>query len=128
MILGAHQSIEGGYLKALVRVKSIGGNCLQIFSTSPRGWNFTKIDEVQSLDFLETKSELNIDPIYFHASYLINLADQGRIGSLSKLSLVSELTIAPKLKIKGSIVHLGSFKNNVNISTLLKNISEVLQS
>lgn len=127
MRLGAHQSIEGGYAKALERVKGIGGDCLQIFSASPRGWNFTKIDEVQSIQFLERKSDLNIDPIYFHASYLINLADQGRIGSLSKLSLISELNIAPKLKIQGSIVHLGSFKNNVDMSTLIKNISEVLQ-
>lgn len=126
MKLGAHQSIEGGYLKALIRVKNIGGNCLQIFSASPRGWNFSKIDEVQSLEFLETKSDLDIDPIYFHASYLINLADIARIGSLSKLSLIAELNITPKLKIKGAIVHLGSFKNNVDMSTLIKNISEVL--
>lgn len=110
MKLGAHQSIEGGYTKALDRIKNIGGNCLQIFSTSPRGWNFAKIDEVQTTQFQEKKSNLKIDPIYFHASYLINLAKRDKIGSLSKLSLISELTIASKLHIKGSIVHLGSFK------------------
>lgn len=111
MKLGAHQSIEGGYTKALDRIKNIGGNCLQIFSTSPRGWNFAKIDNQQISQFHNLKSQLNIDPIYFHASYLINLADPGRIGSLSKLSLISELSVAPKLKIKGSIIHLGSLKN-----------------
>ncbi len=143
MKLGAHQSIAGGYTQALERVKNIGGNCLQIFSTSPRGWNFTKIDEVQTLQFLEKKSALNIDPIYFHASYLINLADKGRIGSLSKLSLISELSIAPKLNLKGSIIHLGSFKNtqipswsdrpktvNDNLEykygTFVRNIQEIL--
>lgn len=112
--LGAHLSISGGYTKALERIKNIGGNCLQIFSTSPRGWNFAKIDEVQTVQFIEKKNEFKIDPIYFHASYLINLADEGKTGHLSKLSLISELTIAPKLHIKGSIIHLGSFKTKGN--------------
>ncbi len=129
MILGAHQSIVGGYHEALKRVKKIGGNCLQIFSSSPRGWTFPKINNQQISQFLKLKLELNIDPIYFHASYLINLADEGKIGHLSKLSLIAEMTIAPKLKIKGSIVHLGSYKNHHEgnkYQQLIKNIKEVL--
>ncbi|MBI4226091.1 deoxyribonuclease IV [Candidatus Roizmanbacteria bacterium] len=118
--LGAHQSIEGGYTKALDRIKKIGGNCLQIFSTSPRGWNFSKIDTVQIIQFIEAKGIHKIDPIYFHASYLINLAKRDKIGSLSKLSLISELTVASKLNIKGSIVHLGSFKQKTDNQTLFE--------
>ncbi|MBI4009190.1 deoxyribonuclease IV [Candidatus Roizmanbacteria bacterium] len=134
--LGAHQSIEGGYTKALKRIKNIGGNCLQMFSSSPRGWNFTKIDEVDATEFVERKNELKIDPVYFHASYLINLADEERIGSLSKLSLIAELSIAPKLRIRGSIVHLGSFKTKLEknssqllhgrIKVVVNNIKEIL--
>lgn len=127
MKIGAHQSIAGGYIHALDRIKNIGGNCLQIFSSSPRGWNFTKLDEVRMVMFLEKKSELIIDPIYFHASYLVNLADSGRIGSMSRLSLIAELNVAPKLKIKGSIIHLGSFKNNIDFIPLIKNIKEILE-
>ena len=111
MKIGAHQSIVGNYSQALERIKNIGGNCLQIFSSSPRSWNFTKVDEVQATQFRNKKSELNINPIYFHSSYLINLANEEKIGNLSKLSLISELSVAPKLGIKGSIIHLGSFKN-----------------
>ncbi|PIQ71715.1 endonuclease IV, partial [Candidatus Roizmanbacteria bacterium CG11_big_fil_rev_8_21_14_0_20_37_16] len=37
MNIGAHLSIAGGYHKALERIVDIGGNCLQIFSASPRG-------------------------------------------------------------------------------------------
>ena len=108
--LGAHLSISGGYNKALERIKKIGGNCLQIFSTSPRGWSFAKINEVDTINFRNLKQKLKIDPVYFHASYLINLADDGKTGNLSKLSLISELSIASKLNIKGSVVHLGSYK------------------
>lgn len=128
--LGAHQSIAGGYTKALTRIKNIGGNTLQIFSSSPRGWSFTKIDEVQSAQFLEAVDKFKINPIYFHASYLVNLADEDKIGHLSKLSLISELNTASKLKIKGSIVHLGSFKNektDEKYKALITHIKEILE-
>ncbi len=110
MKLGAHQSISGGYTQALERINNIGGNCLQIFSSSPRSWNFPKITEQQIADFVNLRNKLKIDPVYFHASYLINLADEGRIGYLSKMSLISEMNLAPKLNVKGSIIHLGSYK------------------
>lgn len=108
--LGAHQSISGGYTQALERIKNIDGNCLQIFSSSPRGWNFPKITEQQIVDFVNLRDKLKINPVYFHASYLINLADDSRIGHMSKTSLISELNLAPKLNVKGSIIHLGSYK------------------
>ena len=132
--LGAHQSIAGGYVEALKRIYSIGGNCLQIFSSSPRGWNFARPTETEIKQVLILKSKFSIDPIYFHASYLINLADDGRIGHMSKMALINELNLAPKLGIKGSIIHLGSFKNYLihdrgqdnKYRILIANINEVL--
>lgn len=138
--LGAHLSIAGGYSSALQRVVDIGGNCLQIFSSSPRGWNFAKVDDEQTKLFKQSKLKLQIDPVYFHASYLINLADDERIGQQSKLSLIAELSVAEKIGVKGSIVHLGSFKDESNVSNesyktdvsnpkykiLIRNIKEVL--
>jgi deoxyribonuclease-4 len=128
--LGAHQSIAGGLDKAIERVVKIGGNCLQIFSSSPRGWSFTKLTDDQIKQFIKTAEKLSILPIYFHASYLINLADDGKIGQLSKQSLINELNLAQKLKIKGSIVHLGSYKNKVEsikYQVLINNIKEILE-
>lgn len=112
MKFGAHLSIEGGYYRALDRLKDIGGNCLQIFSASPRGWNFARISKQEVFNFKNKKEKLRIDHVYFHASYLINLADKGRIGELSKNSLIHELKVAHSLGIKGTIVHLGSFKKD----------------
>lgn len=134
--LGAHLSISGGYDKALERIKNIGGNCLQIFSSSPRGWNKAKTTVDQINLFKKKKDLLVIKPVYFHASYLINLADNGRIGNLSKEMLINELQIASQLDIVGSIIHLGSFKKNLPVvwdvskdkkySVLITNILEVL--
>ncbi len=131
MKLGAHQSIAGGYQEALKRIKNIGGNCLQIFSSSPRGWSFPKVNNEEINKFLTLKSQYSIDPIYFHASYLINLADEGKIGEMSIKSLINELNLAPKLNIKGSIIHLGSFKGEFTekkYKKLIKNIKIILKN
>lgn len=138
MKIGAHLSIAGGYYKALERVNAIGGNCLQIFSASPRGWNKAVITDEQKRLFLDTKKKLNINEVFFHASYLVNLADEGRIGEESKKSLIAELNIASQLGIVGSIVHLGSFKSGRDVinhvstlddpkyKTLINNINEIV--
>jgi deoxyribonuclease-4 len=128
--LGAHLSISGGHYKAISRIQEIGGNCLQIFSASPRGWNFAKLDETQIKLFVENKKNSGIDPIYFHASYLVNLADAERVGNFSKQSLINELNLAPQMGVKGSIVHLGSYKTEATpekYQTLIKNIKEILE-
>ncbi len=127
--LGAHLSISGGYPNAIYNIVKIGGNCLQLFSTSPRGWNFAKVSNSDAQKFILLKKKYNIDPVFFHASYLINLADNDRIGNLSKQSLIAELLITPELDVTGSIIHLGSYKSNKTIekyNTLIINIKEVL--
>lgn len=127
--LGAHVSTAGGFEKALTHLSDIGGNVLQIFSASPRGWNFAKTDPLQISRFKEVKANLHINDVYFHASYLINLADGEKTGHMSKLSLIAELKVASVLGVKGSIIHLGSFKKNKTnekYNILIKNIKEVL--
>lgn len=131
--IGAHLSVAGGYTNALDKIVTIGGNCLQIFSSSPRSWSLTTTTSEQIDAFNQRKKELGIGPIYFHASYLINLADNDRIGKFSKLSLIAELELAEKLGVEGTIIHLGSFKSKESIAltienytTLFTNIQEVL--
>lgn len=126
--VGAHLSIAGGYANAVLKTEEIGGNCLQIFSSSPRVWAKTEPTQNQITNFLDLKAKLSIDPIYFHASYLINLADSGRVGDFSIQNLTQELDLAKKMGIKGSIVHLGSFKGGEkNYTQLFRNIQAVLQ-
>lgn len=108
--LGAHLSTSGGLLKTLDSLIEKGGNCLQIFSSSPRMWTNSTIDEAGIKAFVEAKNRLGIDPIYFHACYLINCADGNETGNKSLKSLIFELNLASKMQIRGSIVHTGSFK------------------
>lgn len=119
MKIGAHVSIAGGFDKTEERAVAIGCNCLQIFSSSPRGWDLPN----PNINF-----KFNLNPVYFHATYLINLANAEEIGEKSKKLLIAELNLAGKLGIKGSIIHLGSFKNDNDFQILINNIREILDN
>ncbi|NTU46861.1 deoxyribonuclease IV [Candidatus Roizmanbacteria bacterium] len=139
MNIGAHVSTAGGFSKALEKLSQMGGTALQCFSTSPRGWNSAVVSEDAAYEFRKKKQELGIDPVYFHASYLINLADSGSTGHLSKQVLTAELNTAHAMDVRGSIIHLGSYKDSKQIASslfppernyegMIQNIQEVLQN
>lgn len=129
--IGAHQSVAGGHKNALLSISEKGGNCLQIFSSSPRVWNSANITDEQIAEFVELKQKLKIDPIYFHAMYLLNLAESGDVGRRSVQTIVDDLILAEKMHIRGIVVHLGTFKQKKTVETfhtLIKNIQSVLTS
>lgn len=110
MKIGEHQSIAGGHKNALFSIHERGGNCLQIFSSSPRSWRKNIVSDEQAAEFVEIKNNFKIDPIYFHAMYLLNLAESGQMGKMSVQTIVDDLVLAEKMQIKGIVVHLGTFK------------------
>lgn len=125
--IGAHLSMTGGHALALRRAADMDCNALQVFSTSPKGWNFARLTDEEVEQFKSTKKQLSIDPVYFHASYLVNFADTNRIGPLSVRLITHELRLASKMGVRGSIIHLGSFKTNGNGQEhLCENIKKVL--
>lgn len=126
--VGAHLSIAGGYHNAIDAAIDRGCNALQIFSASPKGWNFPRPQQHMIDDFVRAKAAAHIDPVFFHASYLVNLGDTGRIGSLSRQLLIHELKLAKQMEVAGSIIHLGSFKTNGNgHEQLVENIRLILE-
>ncbi|MCX7996302.1 MAG: deoxyribonuclease IV [Patescibacteria group bacterium] len=134
--IGAHLSVSGGYESALERIVAMGGNALQIFSTSPRIWKPATVSDVSATAFRKRAVELGVGPVFFHASYLINLADSERIGAVSKTALIAELRLQPRMGVSGSVVHLGSYKDkgyatdglfmHEKYPILLGNIREIL--
>lgn len=130
-MLGAHLSTNGGYYKAAGKAADLGANVLQIFSCSPRGWNKPEATRDEISLFNKGINDFHIARCYFHASYLINLADSSSVGHNSKKSLIAELTFAPQLGVRGSIVHLGSYKKDQNdgkYQTLIANIKDILEN
>ncbi|OGK13388.1 hypothetical protein A3A93_01830 [Candidatus Roizmanbacteria bacterium RIFCSPLOWO2_01_FULL_38_12] len=133
--LGAHLSISGRYEKAIESIENIGGNCLQIFSASPRQWQFAHPSQKQIETFVKAKKEFTINPVYFHASYLINLGFDNGVGKVSVRNLINEFNLSKKMQVRGSIVHLGSLKREKKTLIedeayydLIENIKQILKN
>ena len=74
MKIGCHISIAGGIDNSVVRAVELGCNTMQIFSKNASTWRekILKEDEVES--FRENLKNSNINPVFIHTSYLVNLA------------------------------------------------------
>ncbi|WIV65977.1 deoxyribonuclease IV [Natrialbaceae archaeon AArc-T1-2] len=122
MNVGAHVSISGSRVSsdtetppyddirnAVCRQVAFGGNCGQIFTTSPQVWAQPEISEEAALGFREETAVKLEGPWVIHSSYLVNLCtpkDDLRAKSLS--SLQAELDAAEKLGIPYVNTHLGA--------------------
>ncbi|GAI55986.1 unnamed protein product, partial [marine sediment metagenome] len=74
MKIGCHVSIAGGIDNSVKRAEELGCNTMQIFSKNAATWRekILKEDEVES--FRENLKNSNVNPVFIHTSYLINLA------------------------------------------------------
>ena len=121
MRIGAHVSIAGGVHHAVERQLDIGGNCGQIFTTSPRVWALPDIDSEDATAFREETSEQGIQPWVVHSAYLVNLCtpkDELRDRSIE--SLQADLDAASLLGIPYVCVHLGAH-TGAGVQTGLQN-------
>ncbi|WP_435152193.1 deoxyribonuclease IV [Haladaptatus sp. DFWS20] len=122
MRVGAHVSISsskvssdeskpphGNIANAVPRQVTFGGNCGQIFTTSPQVWKDPDIsDEEADLFKRETAGKLD-GPWVIHSSYLVNLCtpkDDLRAKSID--SMQKEVDAADKLGVEYVNVHLGA--------------------
>jgi len=107
--IGGHVSVAGGLPNAVSNTLSIGGNCIQIFAGSPRSWARQPYSPEEVKLFREGVEKNNLDPVFIHALYLINLAsDNPDLLGKSTLSLIGDLENGEKIKSSGVIVHIGS--------------------
>ena len=107
--VGAHVSIAGGVDNAVERQLDIGGNCGQIFTTSPQVWQQPDLEDEETEIFRDGTAEQLDGPWVIHSSYLVNLAtpkDDLREKSID--SMQAELDAARKLDIEYVNTHLGA--------------------
>ncbi len=109
MRIGAHVSIRGGLPTIFDSIKSLGGNCCQIFSHSPRTWRFKDVEERDIETFKERYKGEDIVPIVVHNSYLVNLASPKRdLHKKSMDNMRQEFETAEILGIDYVNIHPGS--------------------
>jgi len=107
--IGFHTSIAGGVQFAIERAKALGCRTLQIFSHNPRGWAVKGISKNEADEFVRLRKLYDIDPVFVHTSYLINLASsKSDIYSKSIKLMVKEMELAEMLGADYVVLHPGS--------------------
>ncbi len=127
MKLGAHVSAAGGISKAVDRIVAIGGNCLQIFVSSPRGWHKTEISDEEVEKFRSGIAQHDLTPVYIHALYLANIATgQDELREKSIDALAHALRTADRIGAAGVIYHTGSKKDG-DLAEALDNATSAMR-
>jgi deoxyribonuclease IV len=109
--IGIHTSIAGSYMNALESASKLGCTALQIFSASPRMWQFgsSRISEMDAKAFRTRREELRLGPLVIHANYLINLAAvQPMLRTRSIQAFHDEIVRGVALGADFLVVHPGS--------------------
>ena len=109
MQLGAHVSTSGGIHTAIDRIEAMDGDCVQIFTQSPRTWRPTNHDPANFERFKERRAEAAIGAVLCHALYLINLASpDDQIYEKSVAALENTVDVACAIDAEGVVFHVGS--------------------
>lgn len=109
-ILGAHQSIAGGYYKAVEIARRTGCDCVQLFTKNNNQWRAKPIGDAEARVFADALRRLKVKHPLSHASYLINLASpDDELWKKSIDSFIVELQRAAQLGIPYVVVHPGAY-------------------
>ncbi|OHB49388.1 MAG: hypothetical protein A2099_05200 [Planctomycetes bacterium GWF2_39_10] len=111
MLLGVHCSIRSGLHNAFHEAESLGIDTFQIFTKNQRQWKEKTIDAEEKSAFLNSHKTSNVNVVFSHASYLINLAsNDATIWERSVRTLISEVQRCHDLGLEFAILHPGFAK------------------
>ncbi|MFC7058771.1 deoxyribonuclease IV [Halovenus salina] len=122
MQVGAHVSVSGSRVSsdeetppyddirnAVHRQRNFGGNCGQVFTTSPQVWQQPELNDEATEGFQAESTEQEVGPWVIHSSYLVNLATPKEdLHEKSRDSMQAEVDTAAQLGIEYVNVHLGA--------------------
>jgi deoxyribonuclease-4 len=111
MRVGAHVSTEGGLEKAVERAQALGAETIQIFGAAPQSWRKKDYSLEEAEAFQRRLAEADVQPVFIHGVYLINLATSDPAGlERSVDSLIWSLDVCRQIGVRGTIFHLGSHR------------------
>lgn len=111
--VGGHVSASGGVELAIDRGAAIGGNCLQLFSGSPRVWARPELSKFDAKKITAKRAEKGIQSIITHSLYLVNLAtEKPDLITKSMVALAFDLKFDAHIHGNGVVVHVGSHQGN----------------
>jgi deoxyribonuclease-4 len=108
-ILGAHQSIAGGYYRAVEIAHANGCGCVQLFTKNTNQWRAKELVDDDVARFQDALKRLEIRHPIAHDSYLINLASPDEaLWRKSVDALRVEMLRAERLGIPYVVTHPGA--------------------
>ena len=109
MEFGAHMSSSGGIDTAIDRIEAVGGDCVQVFTQSPRMWRPTNHKPEAIERFHARRAEAGIGGVVCHALYLVNLAaPDDAIYEKSVTTMQATVDAASAIGAEAVIFHVGS--------------------
>jgi deoxyribonuclease-4 len=109
MLLGAHVSIAGGYLNALIEAQRLKMDAIQIFTKNQRFWKERIVEAEEAQAFKSQIARHGVKQVFSHAIYLISLGSENdEIIEKSKLSLAAELERCRALGLTHTVLHPGA--------------------
>jgi deoxyribonuclease-4 len=124
--LGAHQSIAGGYYKAVQRADANGCDCVQLFTKNNNQWRAKPIAAEEAERFRASLKKLKIKHPLSHASYLINLASPDRELWVKSIdAFVVEMQRAEQLGLPYVVTHPGAYTTS-SLEAGLKRVAAAL--
>jgi deoxyribonuclease-4 len=109
ILLGAHMSIGGGVHAAIERACSIRCTAMQIFVKNNMQWFARPLAVNEIRAFVEHTRRAEIESVFAHANYLINLAAiNPQFHANSMRALEEELTRADQLELPFLVLHPGA--------------------
>jgi deoxyribonuclease IV len=128
-ILGAHESIAGGYFKAVEIARRVGCDCVQIFTKNNNQWRAKELTDEDVTRFRAALADQKITHPLAHDSYLINLASPDKaLWKKSVDAFVVELLRADRLGIPYVVTHPGAYTTSseaAGIKAVARALNEV---
>jgi deoxyribonuclease-4 len=127
--LGVHTSIAGGISKSIERAAALNCNTMQIFSHNPRQWKKSTIPEAEVERFKTLRKQHDINPVFIHVSYLVNLASLSKTLLRKSIDFLSyELETADALGVEYVILHTGSAAGENQKSARSRAVESILKT
>src|ERR1044071_7527121 len=109
MEIGAHVSSAGGIDTAIDRVVAMGGDCVQVFTQSPRMWRPTNHKPEAIEAFKAKRREHGVGGVVCHALYLCNLAaPDDEVYKKSVATMQTTVDVGCAIEADAVVFHVGS--------------------
>jgi deoxyribonuclease IV len=128
-ILGAHQSIAGGYYKSVEAAQRNGCDCVQLFTKNNNQWRAKELSDDDVTRFQTALKAHGVQHPLAHDSYLINLASPDKALWMKSVdAFVIEILRAERLGIPYVVTHPGAYTTSseeAGIAAVARALDEV---